>query len=70
MGPAILLADEPTGNLDTKSGDEIVSIIEKLNADGIALVVVTHDPELGRRAARHLRMVDGKITGDKRRSPS
>lgn len=64
MRPSVLLADEPTGNLDSKSGGEIVEIIEQLNADGIALAVVTHDADLGDRARRHLRMLDGKISSD------
>jgi putative ABC transport system ATP-binding protein len=66
MQPSVLLADEPTGNLDTSSGGEVLRIIEQLNRDGIALVVVTHDPEVGRRAARHLKMRDGKISSDLR----
>jgi putative ABC transport system ATP-binding protein len=64
MRPAVLLADEPTGNLDSKSGGEIVRIIEELNAGGIGLIVVTHDAALGIRARRHLTMVDGKIDRD------
>jgi putative ABC transport system ATP-binding protein len=66
MQPGVLLADEPTGNLDTASGNEVLRIIEQLNLDGIALVIVTHDPEVGRRAARHLKMRDGKISSDLR----
>jgi putative ABC transport system ATP-binding protein len=68
MQPAVLLADEPTGNLDTTSGTEIIRIIEGLNRDGIALVVVTHDPEVGGRATRHLKMRDGRIVSDEGRS--
>jgi putative ABC transport system ATP-binding protein len=64
MRPSVLLADEPTGNLDSKSGGEIVAILEDLNAQGISLLVVTHDAELGQRAKRHLRMVDGRIESD------
>jgi putative ABC transport system ATP-binding protein len=64
MPPAVLLADEPTGNLDTTSGAEILRIIEQLNRDGIALLVVTHDPEVGRRAVRHIKMRDGKVLSD------
>ena len=59
MGPSILLADEPTGNLDTKSGREVVELLERMNADGLTLVVVTHDPEVGARARRRLRLDDG-----------
>jgi len=64
MRPSVLLADEPTGNLDSKSGGEIIDIIEQLNSEGIALAVVTHDTDLGDRAHRHLRMLDGKISSD------
>lgn len=68
MKPNVLLADEPTGNLDSKSGSEIVRILEQLNADGLALLVVTHDLDLGERAKRQIRMVDGKIASDQSRS--
>lgn len=64
MKPSLLLADEPTGNLDSRSSAEVVEIIEQLNADGISLMVVTHDPDLGKRARRHLFMRDGKIISD------
>jgi putative ABC transport system ATP-binding protein len=66
--PAVLLADEPTGNLDRHSGGEIIELMEKLNRDGLTLVVVTHDPEIGERAGRHIRVVDGRIAGDTRRN--
>jgi putative ABC transport system ATP-binding protein len=61
-----LLADEPTGNLDTRSGSEIMQILERLNRDGIALLIVTHDAAIGSRAHRHLTLRDGKIVGDAR----
>ena len=61
MGPAILLADEPTGNLDTHSGKEIVELIERMNAEGLTLVIVTHDPSIGERARRVIRLRDGEI---------
>lgn len=64
MRPGFLLADEPTGNLDTRSGGEIVDIIEQLNSQGIGLIVVTHDPDLGLRARRHVRMIDGRVESD------
>jgi putative ABC transport system ATP-binding protein len=70
MQPAVLLADEPTGNLDTTSGAEVIRIIEALNGAGIALVIVTHDPEVGGRAARHLKMRDGRIVSDDRQPQS
>ncbi len=62
--PQVILADEPTGNLDHASGLDVVEILEKLNRNGITLLVVTHDPELATRAARQIRMVDGKIVSD------
>ena len=65
MRPTLLLADEPTGNLDQHAGSEVVELIEGLNNSGITLVVVTHDPAIGRRARRHIRMVDGRIDSDK-----
>ncbi|MFP5440052.1 MAG: ABC transporter ATP-binding protein [Gammaproteobacteria bacterium] len=66
MKPEIVLADEPTGNLDSRSGEDVVRVLEKLNADGITLLVVTHDAALGARAHRRLRMVDGRIVTDER----
>src|SRR5262245_11058130 len=59
MGPSILLADEPTGNLDTKSGREVIELLESMNRGGLTLVVVTHDPGIGGRARRRLKLVDG-----------
>jgi putative ABC transport system ATP-binding protein len=67
MQPKVLLADEPTGNLDSKSGQEVTEIIEQLNRDGLALLIVTHDPAVGQRATRHLSMRDGKVLTDKQR---
>ncbi len=61
MNPSILLADEPTGNLDTHSGLEIIELMERLNRDGVTLIVITHDPALGERAGRRIRLVDGRI---------
>lgn len=66
MGPSILLADEPTGNLDRASGREIIELIERMNRDGLTVVVVTHDPEIGGRARRILKLVDGRIASDGR----
>ncbi len=60
----LLLADEPTGNLDSHSSAEVIHILEDLNAQGITLVVVTHDTAMGERARRRIRMVDGKVAGD------
>lgn len=64
MQPSILLADEPTGNLDRASGNEVIDILEELNARAITLIMVTHDPELGKRARRQIRMLDGRISSD------
>jgi putative ABC transport system ATP-binding protein len=65
MRPHILLADEPTGNLDRVSGNEVIDILEDLNREKITLIMVTHDPELGRRAGRRINMVDGRIESDR-----
>lgn len=62
--PELLLADEPTGNLDSQSGREVMELLEQLNRDGITLVMVTHDTVLGARARRHIRMCDGAIVDD------
>jgi putative ABC transport system ATP-binding protein len=66
MQPAVILADEPTGNLDRATGQEVMAILEGLAARGVTLILVTHDPEIGQRATRKLRMVDGRIAGDQR----
>jgi putative ABC transport system ATP-binding protein len=65
MQPHILLADEPTGNLDRVAGQEIIDILENLNEQNITLIMVTHDPEIGKRARRQINMVDGKINYDR-----
>ncbi len=59
--PVLLLADEPTGNLDHASGIDVINILEQLNEQGITLLLVTHDVELGKRADRIIHMVDGKV---------
>lgn len=64
MEPRMLLADEPTGNLDRSSGREVLAILEELNCRGITLLVVTHDPEIGERTRRCLRLLDGRIVAD------
>ena len=61
MEPEVLLADEPTGNLDSTSGAEIVELIEELNQGGLTLILVTHDKEIGKRSNRVIRLLDGKI---------
>ena len=61
MAPSLILADEPTGNLDRASGREVMETLETLNAQGLTLLIVTHDAELGARAQRRIRMDDGAI---------
>lgn len=63
--PRLLLADEPTGNLDSKSGMEILSLFDDLHAKGRTIVVVTHDENIARRAKRVLRIADGRLISDK-----
>ena len=60
MQPSLLLADEPTGNLDSRSGAEVVGLLEELNQEGLTLVVVTHDPALAARAQRVVTLRDGR----------
>ena len=64
MQPALILADEPTGNLDRHTGEEVVSLLEALNASGVTLIVVTHDQAMGARARRQIVMEDGRIEHD------
>ena len=66
MNPDIVLADEPTGNLDTSSGSDIMSIFTELWKSGRTLVIITHDPALARRASRIVEIRDGRITSDSR----
>jgi len=66
MNPALLLADEPTGNLDSASGREIVNLIEGMNERGLTLIVVTHDPQIGGRARRQIHLSDGRIVADRK----
>jgi putative ABC transport system ATP-binding protein len=67
MGPSILLADEPTGNLDTATGEEIMRLFEKLNADGHTIILVTHEKDIADHAHRTIHIRDGKIESDERR---
>lgn len=64
MQPSVILADEPTGNLDRHSGHDVIEILEQLNQNGMALIIVTHDPEIGQRARRQIHMIDGRIQND------
>jgi putative ABC transport system ATP-binding protein len=68
--PAMLLADEPTGNLDRGSGGDVIAILEALRDSGLTLIVVTHDAELGERARRRIRMVDGRVLDDDAAAPA
>ncbi len=67
--PRMIFADEPTGNLDSKSESEILDILKKLNNEGITIVMVTHEDEIGKQAKRLIRMRDGKIVSDERLGP-
>ena len=64
MQPAMILADEPTGNLDRSTGEEVMRLLEELNSRGVTLIVVTHDTLLGARAHRQLLMEDGELRHD------
>ena len=66
MGPSVILADEPTGNLDRHTGQEVLNVLEEVHHKGGTLVIVTHDPEIGARTHRRLRMLDGAIVSDEK----
>ena len=68
MRPLVLLADEPTGNLDSTTGKEVIRLLEELTEQGMTLIMVTHDKDIGSRALRQITMVDGEIVGDKQKS--
>jgi putative ABC transport system ATP-binding protein len=70
MQPAMILADEPTGNLDRATGEEVVHLLEQLNSRGVTLIVVTHDPVIGSRARRRLSMEDGELRHDTASAPA
>jgi putative ABC transport system ATP-binding protein len=67
--PALLLADEPTGNLDTHSTAEMLQVFDQLSASGRTIVLITHEPEVGDRTKRLIRLVDGQVVEDVRQSP-
>ncbi|QMU74478.1 ABC transporter ATP-binding protein [Streptacidiphilus sp. PB12-B1b] len=67
--PAMLLADEPTGNLDTRSTDDVLAIVDRLNASGRTVVLITHEDEVARHAKRVVRLVDGQVMSDVRQAP-
>ena len=68
-GPSLLLADEPTGALDSRTSGEILSLFEELNRDGVTILLVTHDAEVGRHARRLIRFRDGRVTEDRCHMP-
>jgi len=68
--PPVLLADEPTGNLDTKTSAEIMKLLQRLNTDGMTIIMVTHSPECAHYARRLMRVSDGKVVEDDRTSRS
>jgi putative ABC transport system ATP-binding protein len=68
--PAMLLADEPTGNLDSRSTEEVLAIVDRLNGSGRTVVLITHEDEVARRAKRVVRLVDGQVVADVRQAPA
>jgi putative ABC transport system ATP-binding protein len=63
--PSIILADEPTGNLDTRRGEEVLALFQELNRDGITIVLVTHEEQLAQHAGRIVRLMDGRLASDR-----
>jgi putative ABC transport system ATP-binding protein len=68
--PKIIMADEPTGNLDSRTSMEIISLFQELGRSGITVVLVTHEPDIAQFAARIIVMKDGRIQSDQRRAPA
>ena len=68
--PSIILADEPTGNLDSKSGQEIMNILDELHSRGNTIILVTHEDQIAQHAHRVIRLLDGKIIEDVKREPT
>jgi ABC-type lipoprotein export system ATPase subunit len=62
--PRIILADEPTGNLDSRTGKEVIHLFKKLWKDGCTLIIVTHDPKIAMQAPRVIKILDGKVISD------
>jgi putative ABC transport system ATP-binding protein len=69
MRPSVILTDEPTGNLDRASGVGVIRTIENLNAEGMTVVMVIHDPDLGRRTGHQVLMADGRIKSGSENAP-
>jgi len=67
--PRVILADEPTGNLDTEMSGQIMDLLEEINAAGTTIVMVTHNPDLARRARRHIEITDGRVSERRRTGP-
>jgi putative ABC transport system ATP-binding protein len=67
--PALVLADEPTGNLDTQSTAEVLGVLDRLNRSGRTIVLITHEPDVAEHAHRLIRLVDGRIVQDARQAP-
>ncbi len=63
--PKIILADEPTGNLDSKNGADIMKILDDLNQEGRTIIIITHDPKVAQHGRRTIRLMDGKIEEDR-----
>lgn len=68
--PKLLLADEPTGNLDTQMARGVMELLEEINAEGTTILMVTHDPELAQRTQRNVHIIDGQVSDLVRKSPS
>ena len=64
--PSLILADEPTGGLDSRTGREIMALLGRLNTDGITVIIVTHEPEVAAYARRLIQLRDGRLIGDRR----
>lgn len=62
--PPIIMADEPTGNLDTRSGEDVMKILHELNEEGRTIILITHDNDIARQATRAIRIIDGKVVSD------